>query len=347
MHSLRIILTLSILFSGLLCNAQKTEHFDFTGAPSLSNTRIRSTLHVIDQRNNKENLGHKKTGFNKFTPILPAKPVVQLLSTYYGTVTGNEELLLVLHDFDMVYNDNEENVGTFYFSGDFFSGIDGKYKFIERVDSIYEVAVVKNAVAQLADTARARMAAILNWYGSDNFKPEDKLYTEQETVNRRSSYKTDMPIYKTTSYKKGIYYTADQFIQNQPVDTGFIIADILQSDRSRLIHINYVNKKGKKGEPIQGDTYFAIYDGKQWYTGTPNARMNYENEEFYTTKIFNGITNLSVTRIGFVPGLNGSGTIAVIRNPSGKRSPVGGDSPALYKTKFDPEYKEFISIERL
>ena len=304
------------------------------------------TLKVIDTRTDKSSIGYIRPGaFDTYATLITDTTLTEFLQKYYQTLArgkGEYELLMVLYDILVEDTPIDQEIGTFYLNTDFFIGENDNYKFICKVDSLYEAAD-KDPTRALQEMARNKIEELLAHNGSAKYVPTDKSYTEAEAINKRNIDKNVFPIYQTKEFKKGVYYTVDQFLQNAPSDTGFIVNDILLSiDVPRKIFFYYTNTKGKKGQSIEDGSFFAIYSGKQWYVSDPAMRMKFENGEFYATRYLNGINNFSGATAGaMLGGIGGAIVGGIATSKNGKSSSV------LYKTRFDPTVKQFLPIKRV
>jgi hypothetical protein len=331
---LSIIATLSISLS----YAQNTFTFAIPNTYFPPPTQSGS-LKVIDARTNTEDIGHLRTGaFNRYAAIQTDQSITEFFSTYYKKLNpkpgSKYQLLLVLYNIDIHDRPSGAEVGVFQFNGDFFVGENGKYKFIRNLDTLCEVTSAWDVSHKLIDLAQTTTGTILSKLGSVTYGKEGTTYTETEAKDRRINEKKQFPIYNTTDYKKGIYFTADQFLQNQPVDTEFIVQDFFRNDGPRQISFYYPNKKGKKGEKIDNKTFFAVYTGSQWYVAEKYpVRMKYENDDFIAVLPFRGIKGPeeSIMLFGMVGGLVAA---------------TGKETWATYTARFDPIRKEFVPVKR-
>lgn len=176
------------------------------------------------------------------------------------------------------------------------------------------------------------------------------VLSEQDAGNRRDKIKAASPVY-TGNFKKGIYYTVEEFLANTPSDTAIIVTQQYISERRILYYYHHLNDKGKAGKTIRGDAFFALYDGKRWHAGGEmgTRKMLFENGEFIALRAGQGIVtpyrSSEVQMMGMAGGggavghLMASGITALHNN---RKKMV----KAFYKSRFDPGKKEFVAIER-
>lgn len=303
-------------------------------------------LRVIDMRSSKADVLYIQSGPSaKSTHPISNKPLSDLLPECYQQITANtgtndeKELLLVLYSFDVHDRPNGGETGAFYFDGDFFAFDNGNCNYLGTIDSLIEVGGGFYGAKQLTRAAGHAVCSYLGHYALQ-LPAGMQSYTEPRIVQRRKEQKIPYPIYQTTNYRKGIYYTPEQFLNNAPADTSFVSEVYYEGGYRRHLLFYTQNKKGGKGERIKEKNFFAIYDGKEWaVTDKPYAvTLRYINGEFYAIKSFKGV----------VPGA-GSGAAmfglmgALIDAAADDGGSVGW---ALYNARFNPETKEFKPVGR-
>lgn len=352
MRSHKYTLLTFIIFSfATVTYAQKHPHsrqfyFRLNSTPLIPSPTQCKILKVIDTRADKGSIGYIRPGaFDTYATLITDTTLAEFLQRYYQTLAkgkGEHELLMVLYDMWVEDTPIDQEIGTFYLNADFFIGENDDYKFVRKVDSLYEAAG-KDPTRALQEMARNKIEALLAHNGSAKYVDTDKSYTEAEAISKREIDKHVFSIYQTKEFKRGVYYTVEQFLQNAPSDTDFVVSDILFSiDVPRKISFYYANSKGKKGEPMIDGSFFAIYSGKQWYVSNPAMRMKFEDGEFYATRYLNGINNVSGAAIGGIFGGVGGAIIGGIAT-----SKNGTPAWVLYKTRFDPITKQFLPIKRV
>ncbi|MBC7555087.1 MAG: hypothetical protein H7257_14055 [Taibaiella sp.] len=337
---MRILILLSFIVCAFTCSAQHGYSYFFDKTPTVSTGDYK--LKVIDMRPYKDDIGYLKTGaFNRMTAITLADAADKLFGAHFKKdikpgIESNKELLLVLHHLRIEDRPVLGEMGTVHFDGDFYCGEPGKLIFLSRMDSIYEVSAAMDVTQKLLEMSELAINyLVLRAVSLAPDAKSDVYLTEEQAGEKRKADKLRFPIYNTNGiFKKGIYYTVDQFLSNQPVDTPFIESPLSGGTNAHFAFY-YPNKKGRMGERIDVSSYFAIYDGKQWAVAQESraALMHYKNGEFFAAKDLTGLANNAGAMMlgGLVGTLISSG-----------RAGHG-----LYDTKFDPLTKEFMPFKRL
>ncbi len=332
------LMTIALCISSTLF-AQPTRIFQFSKPDTTIKTQY-SHLRVIDKRTKTDNIGFIKTGpFNRTTDVITDKPVAALLEAYYNQLipngaTGNNELVLVLYGIKMEDRPINSEMGTFYFDGDFYSYSNGRYTFMGKVDSLFEVSSGFDVTQQVLDAARYVVTDLLIQYATKAADEHAPAMTEEEVLQRRIKANLKYPIYSAKQFKKGIYLTEDNFLNNEPLDTPLAVTYLSKGEYARMTFY-YLNAKGKKGERIDEDSYFAIYDGTEWAVSDKKYAviMTYRDSNFFAARRMKGLANNTGAAVMF--GLAG----ALIS------SGVKGNGE--YKCMFDPEIKDFRPYKRI
>jgi hypothetical protein len=267
-----------------------------------------------------------------------------MMEAYYNThiavQDGKYELVLVLYDLSIEDRPNGDEMGTFHFDGDFYQGENGKYSFLGKVDSIYEVRSGWDVTEKIIKCGQSKTKELLCRYGRMEPEEEQEI-PETQLVKKRDEQKMSYPIYQTTSFRKGIYRTVDEFLQHQPSDTNFV-TKIYRGSGSTTCMFYMLDERGKKDEQIKPNTYFAIYTGKNWYVpGKISAlQMDYEYGDFIAPRYFVGMRNNAGDAVaaGLMFGMIG---YAITANTSDRTATT------LYMAKFDPVRKAFYPYQRL
>lgn len=309
-----------------------------------------NALRVIDIRKNKDNLGHFRSKmFDKREPFLSEMPLNTFLPEYFCRIgacnQGSiDELVLVLYHFEVEDSPNGDNICTFYIDGDFYRGSKGQYAFLGQIDSIYEMLSGRKPDKTLMKAASQKLSNLFSYFSAS--APVDNVpYTESGLTERRQREHLKYPIYSATNYKKGIYYTAEQFINVQPQDTSFV-EEVYYTGDTRRVRYHYLNSKGKKGKHIDENSFFAVYNGSKWMVGLNGhcEPMTFADGEIYIEKRFRGIKSVSrsVVNAGILFGLTGALIAGSVYGWHDERK-----GWSLYKAKFDPETKSFIPVRRI
>ncbi|RYE25492.1 MAG: hypothetical protein EOP51_03925 [Sphingobacteriales bacterium] len=298
-----------------------------------------NNLKVIDLRRQKEIIGIiRKSKFGVDIQVIPDRQLDVMLQDYYNIhlrsdiATGNNQLLLVLYTLSI-----EDYLSPqCYFNGDLFIGNNGKYLFAGTIDSIFETLSKAKHIGSNSrpiELGQNAIDGILSRFGSLTNVDTTTVYDEAHAVTKRKDEKAPYPIYNA-KFKKGIYYTVDQFLQNEPIDTPILVKERYKG----ALFFNYVKTDGKKGKKIDGNSFFAIYSGDQWYLSGPDHSVNmvYETGEFYAPRWYYAIV--------YGVGNNyGAGLGPFIISEMEKKQ--GIYLWGYFKARFVPATKQFIPVK--
>lgn len=366
-HTILLALTLS---GTLYCSAYIPIKFSMPADTFISDKNICKNLRVIDMRQNKEQIGAMSfRSIDKMEIKLTAEgPLPGMISRYFDSISqkhkGEYELLLVMHDFWIMKKLNDMDFGHFYFSGDFYIGKDGRYTMLDSVSELYELNASKHLIEKLMITARHAMFQFFNTYATTPVDARSFTLSEDDARNRRERIKDQYPVY-AGNFKKGIYYTVDQFLANTPADTAIVVNEDYIDERRRLYYYYHKNEKGKAGKKIHVEEFFAIYDGKRWHAGGEHGKkkMLFENGAFIAVRSGLGIVTpyrrsqtQSIGMASMQSGMMGGGLLGgVIGAVAGQLIASGVSNKvkdrkkmvkAYYVCRFDPAKKEYVAIER-
>ncbi len=329
--------------------AQNGFVFSYEGAyASFGGNNQCKNLQVIDARKEKDNIGYLKKGaFNRNTPVVTEQPFDVFLQSTYDSMkvaakTKNEELIMVLYQFELQDRPDAGEVGTFCFSADFFRGENGQYKFVASVDSFYEVRSSFDVTKTLIGNTQKKLSSILGYYASQSADINaNKLYSPEQLKNKRSDDKLLYPIYNTTEYKKGVYYTCNDFLNNKP-DEVPIVKWAYSSGADNVTHFYYQDNRGKRGSRIEDNAFFAIYDGKEWWVSDLSTarHLKYADGDFYATRLFRQAYTGSNSNAAMFFGLTGALIASAVDGGNVKASWT------LYKSRLNPATKQFVPVSR-
>lgn len=344
-----VLLTSCLLFS-LPALAEHTVIFKFDSVYHITGKSHCNRLRVIDMRENKTELGYYKTGvLNRDAKIVTEYPFDKMLTEYFDAMIkssniDNKELLAVLYDFRIEDRPNGDEVGIFHFDADFYMGNNNRYVFIGKADSIYEVSSNYDITRELKKFTPLKVGEILGDFAKRPFRDNSTFYTETNLLRKRYDDNQLFPIYSTSSFKKGIYYTVEDFMNHQPVDTPFVVSEQFNDDGVAVKRfVRFINEKGRKGALLKPETFYAVYDGKKWFISERNylAAMSFKDGEFNAVRAFRGIRSNkeTVAVMGAMFGLVGA------LASSGFKSRV--ETTGYYDAKFDPFCKCFRPYSRV
>ena len=351
----RFLLLVLLLLLYLPVHGEHKAIFKFDSVYHVSGKSYCNKLRVIDMRENKNMLGRLKTGhFNRTADIVSEQPLPDMLAQHFDKMItandkGNEELLLVLYSLEMEDRPNKEEIGIFHFDGDFFRGKGGQYTFAGRVDSLYEVGDKWDVSKKLIQDAQITIAKLLARFAVMNVDAHGQTsYSEAKALSRRTDKKMSYAIYNATAYKKGIYHTVEQFLNNQPVDTPFLISKFdADNGIEKTVYVRYIDKDGNKSPLVNAGKFFAIYFDKVWYVNakTYMAEMVNKNGDFYAVFKYLGIPKKTNTAKDAPLGVETSEVRALI---GADIVIVPGDTNngmRYYHSKFEPDYNRFLPLK--
>ena len=304
-------------------------------------TAFRS-INVYDIRANKADVGYLRTGALNRKNILITPEGFDVVLKEFGrklmqqaTPVENNELLIVVRDFSLADRPNGGEMGTFYARMDFYLGIDDRYQLLMKVDSFYETSSswdvtenIRKLAARKTGTWLMRAAA-----GNRTLERSDVLSMDQLKATYESE-KAGFPVYNESA-KVGVYYTKEQFINNQPQDTSFVQKDYSIEGGKLSYFYEKVDGK-KKGRSFDKIDCFAIFNGQKWYKRTANGmiEMKFLQGDFYFLEMGYGVktTDEIAVMFGLVGALIASGT--------------SGKGKALYYMRLNPVTGTGICTER-
>lgn len=340
-----IILQCLLLLS-LSSFAEKFIYFDFEQPPMYKANATFKYIKVIDNRQHRDDLGILRFGaFEKKKAVITKQKFTATLSTFANNVASeaviqrSDTLLIVMYDFMFDEFPAESKIATFYFKAQFFTGGNDKYTLVADMDTIYETK--ENDAVLLRIPSIVLLKTLDSLAASNDNITHDSRYSFTSACNKVTKEKT-FPIYQCNgTFKKGIYYTYEDFLNHQPSDVPFIQHNHYIDNRVNKPTFYYKNEKGKKGATI--DSVFAIYNGENWYQ--PNkqgwSKMEYENGDFYRKQRFPGLRNNSneVATMSVFGGLiGGLITAAVMEDMKGT---------GVFKARLIPTQQVFKPVKRI
>jgi len=309
-----------------------------------------SHLLVADKRSHKEDIGYALTGrFNRKAALVTSNGFDQALSIFSAGIFTHpanlaDTLVLVLHDYRLEDNPNGDKLGTFYFRGRFYLGGNDHYKFRMAVDTLIEIKTggdVTNAIKECSEQA---VAAWLIHLGSGPGSTSDQTYSLHQAVHWEELELNKVPIYAARgSFRMGIYYTFEDFLNHTPADTPFLQVDKYVQNKYHKPGFFYKDSHGKKGDRI--DSVFAIYNGQNWYQprGAGWSRLRYEDGHFFRREEFMGIWNSSEVSSAFVSfGLVGAVVGAIVEDNTQHKRGTG-----IYDARLNPFTGQFNPVRRI
>jgi len=308
MRTLKFLLTIVTVFCCLQkADAQDEEVFDIVNVKHFDSAGQCKTLKVIDNRNDKTNIGYLRTGpFNKFKTLVASKPLPEFLQTFYASAIDpakvtDDELLMVVYDFKIM--DRPQGfagmeVGNIFFSADFFRGANGQYRFVASTHPFHEARSDKDVTEDLVEKAEDKLWAYLQAYSCQG--PDLKtgrFYTLEEASQVRYLQKKARAIYDTTRWRKGIYYTEKDFLN----DSNRIDITATEEGSGNKKKIIFSGDHGKTDSFLKAGHMAYYYSGESWWLVSSEQciPLEYHDGDFFMN-LFITQTYTGTYRIGTV-----------------------------------------------
>jgi hypothetical protein len=298
---------------------------------------------VLDLRVNKANFGYIKVGaLNIKTDLACANPT-DMFSQFIGMATeasqskASNTLLMVIRNFKMEDRPVNGEIGTFYARIEFYLGKDDLYAPVLKVDSFFETASgwdVTNGLLKMASTKMTQW--VMDAAGSQLHAKTKRAYTQAAIEAEAKQGHPSFKIY-TEGPKKGVYYTEEQFLNNEPVDIPFFGSKDGVDGAYKFFR---KNDKGKNIGSLDDQEWFAVYDGKKIYKHTflGNVEMYFSNNELYFPEAGHGI--LASDNVAIFAGMVG---VLVSNAATAKKS----SKNVVYSVRYNPETKSSQVVGRL
>lgn len=369
------VLLCALLLLLFYCPAfgQKQSVFVFDTSVALPKGGIYNHVRVIDERPDKSNLGLDKIRFNTKL-LVTEKPFADELAEFGENLVrkiaprADNTLLIVLHQFQVESN-VKGFVTTLYLDADYYLSTPlGGYQFLFTVDNLTEV--------KTTDVRRDINILFAHLFNeAANIKvtlpPKDSIYTQAQAANKLADIKKQLPVYNTSNYKVGVYYTIDQFLNNTPGDTLFKEDDhYVKIGNSPKFY--YVDKRGWANGRISEKDFFAVYNGKRWFKSTKDGSFGMDkiDDDFYFKAEKKSIdayyNNSPFAAVGYISGglvggmivgaVVGAVTTTLDKTADVSNEDITQENPKngkghkteiFYLFKVDPVSKTFIPAKRV
>lgn len=327
----------ALLISTISLAAKKMLTFDHTH--TISNS-FYDHLQVIDMRAKNAVIGSVAVSPLYIAhKLVTDKPLDTTLSEYFDKLItaprAHNRLVLLLYHFKVESLQDGSKDSYIHFDGDFYRTDGTGYFYLGNSNVFIDKTNVtaRRLLTVTQHTVRNIFAGAANGLANNT---DSTKYSMQTMLARRDSIKHSFPIYNTTQFKKGIYATVDQFLNNEPLDTPFTTVYLSESEKIHHFRYYYTDKDGSKGPRIDESSYFVIYDGDRWAISSKlfGVEVQYINSDFYTIlMLMAGRGNRAMARTYGVSEKKIKRHIAL--------------SPAYYESIFNPSYKSFIRLNRI
>lgn len=331
-------------FINLKTNAARTVLFQLDTSLRMNKDIPFRYFKVIDKRKDK-NLGVVKFSIYKpvakiIAPISLANSITEFTNKLIlNTNKGDDTLLFVLHDYNFSTNPPLANC---YLNGQFFIGKNNQYQFVKNVDSFY-FWTNNNLEETIFRTASFHFYSLINQVILlSKEKNVSEILSSQDATNYLEIVKRQIPIYNANNFKKGIFKTVDDFLNNKPLDTPFIQSNLLK-DFKKVPEFYYVDDRGKKKAYVRN--IFAVFNGEKWYMPQQSGwvPIQFENNDFYTMGYFDCIHNTQTAPIIYTSGIMFGFLGAMVAT----MATYNVHDACLYNARFDPIAKKFLPVKAL
>jgi len=290
-----------------------------------------SKVQVVDKRNNKANAGYIKTGaFNSRNELIPEGGMEKMMEQFITQTTQQAKqkdantLLVIVRNYKITDRQVAGEIGTFYTRLHFYLGDGNKFMPVLNVDSFSQVSSGWDVTTIVQNLAAKNMSLWISKVAHNHFTlDESKAVTMEEIEHNISIEHQQYKVYNEAP-KYGIYFTAQDFLANNPSDTGFMKRDFATETTHNYV-FNLTKPNGKKGENLDNVSFFALFDGKKWYkkTSIGIVEMQFSNREFYFPESGKGIRANEDMMMAFgligvaLSGKNGNVVYNMRYNPDG------------------------------
>lgn len=337
----------------------RTYNFTFDQVYPITGKSYYDHLRVLDVRISKEKLGHLKTGsFNRSIDLVTAQPFASVLSDYYTEMlaksqpVGNGELVMVLYN--IIVEDKPtagQEIATMFLDADFFGSLGDRYYYLGTADTLYEMSSDKDVTEKLLQGTANKIAGIFSRFSGIQGDESNKSYTAGELEGWRAADRRQYEAYRVAgNMKPGVYYTAEQFLNNTPVDTPVAIREISSPADGKYTLVQYSGSMTNgRPTPVPAEDVFAVCDGKRLVCSHKKGftKLRYENGEFVTVQYFNGtagMLNSTVMTIGSMYGVAGALAATVVAHNMPKKNII---VDIAYHARLSPADKRFIPLKRV
>lgn len=322
---------------------KRTDYLHLTPRRAKISSAIFSTVDVIDNRYDKENLGFiQRGGFNRKIQLTLVQPLKnEVASIVNKMIEGAQKqegsLLINLRNFNISeLSTGLSETGTFAFSAGFYIKQGSDYRFLFAIDSSVTVRAggALDVTTKLLDTVPEIFAGYINLAaGFDVSKAGSRIYTANDIQNIVEVEKKDIPVYHVAVPKKGLYATYEDFKNNQPRE------DVIIQNKKGFSRpfIFEMKEGGKKGAEIRHKYYYIICDGEKMFVS--NAYGLYplvkRDNDFYFTGV--GKDDMDVGTAALAGALMGAiGGVAASKNDL-----------ARFEFRIDHLTGNFIAVKKL
>jgi hypothetical protein len=286
----------------------KTEDFKITLPENKVTNSLYNSIRLSDIRNDTTDFGIVQKGaFNKRVNVVAETPLATQFSNVLNALVDNAtkegDLLLLLRQFSFaeIIGGMSER-GYFQLRAVLFAKAGEVYSKLETIDTVVLVKSmdVTKKMFRLGSKTVAEFIA-----GNLTKEPAGDIVLSLEQLPLIDSFeKTKIPLYTSSTYTDGLFYTYLSFANQQPDETGVTIGF---DKKGKVQKINYINKKGQKWDIENRFIYAFVYEGKPYISGEFTCYpLEKRGNDFYFTGKANDARSGDIMAAQFFFGIMGA-----------------------------------------
>lgn len=305
----KLLVAAALLFSfSLYSYAQnKQESFQLALPENKIDNSLYKKIQVLDIREDTTSLGVMQKGaFNKQVKVVPEIPLSlqfsKLLSALNTDSAADGELLLLLREFRFAeVTKAMSEFGYCHFRAVLFAKTTAGYSKLQTIDTVATIRAMDVTKKTMREGSRLISAVI----GQNLTKQPvgDIVLAEQQLLSIDSFEKQKLPLYTTSSFTDGLYYSYASFAQQQPDETG---VKAWFDKKHRFQGLSYKNKNDQDVEIKNQFFYAFVLDGKPWISGEFTCYpLEKIGQDFFFTGKARDVKNGDVAAATFFFGIIG------------------------------------------
>ncbi|MBA3827604.1 MAG: hypothetical protein H0X33_01575 [Taibaiella sp.] len=272
MTAIRAFFCFQLLLLATHCLASNKVLFTFDTSYCLFRGGNYSKIHVVDLRTDNSSIGtvQRLAGIRQLVTALPLSAELKIFGNAITKTIRYKEahtLLIMLHNLE-IHGNASGDVSTLYFNAEYYlsTADTARYQYLFAIDTFIEkknISITHDFSDYLFYTFNLAANAPV---------PSLKAatYTSDEAIGRLRGLTTCYSVFQTIQYRRGVYYTKEQFLNNTPGDTLFKEEDHFVSIGNSP-HFYHLTERGRKGNMISTEDFYAVYNGDRWYKSTPQG----------------------------------------------------------------------------
>lgn len=279
----KYIFVLLLLFSSIFIYGQNQNHILTVGKPAVSSPFSKVT--VINKMRDEKCLGYILEYIGGWTEMIKSdRPVGDLVQDFFENKNAAEgkELIIIMSEF-LIENGYKKGSEVAQFSTKlrfFIKDDQEKYTECLGIDTTLDIkSKYRISKALVALPNKVMNFSLLNLVENMKNSPSEQVpsYTISQISILDSIEKARMPLYKG-QLKRGVYRTFDDFKNNEPSNTNFIVSTTSLGFKKVFL----LEDNGELDRFATKD-FFAVYEGDQLYKATIKKLlpMIFENDDFW------------------------------------------------------------------